>query len=270
MADDLAEAAKAAGNACVQQGDFVGALRHYTEAIAHTQGKDHALWSNRAFAFTKLEQHARALADATVATKLAPNWPKGHFRRAEALKGAGLHAKAHNSYRLASALDPSDQKLLGCCAESGRRAIAERQQNGRFAAVGSLIGLVLALLLLGADASARGALPAVSRSGLTIGALIFLGIVGGGITSVHLQSVRESRVAEPTVDNEQFVRMQFPGMKISADAARKVATAAGVAGGQERDAAGASDPAHPPGGGAERARARPRVRSTNKSFRNRQ
>ena len=52
----------------MSRGDSVAALRFYTEAISATP-RDHALFSNRAFAFTRLKQLPRALADADEAVR---------------------------------------------------------------------------------------------------------------------------------------------------------------------------------------------------------
>lgn len=51
----------------------------------------HVSWSrffgNRSYCFDRLGQYEKALQDADVAISLAPDWPKGYFRRGRALAG---------------------------------------------------------------------------------------------------------------------------------------------------------------------------------------
>ena len=103
-----ADAMRELGNTYSAQGDHVNAMKCYSKALASpNQEGAAALYSNRSFAFLRLKLPARALADADEAIKLRPQWPKGHFRRAEALTAAGLYAEALLSYEKGSSLDPS-------------------------------------------------------------------------------------------------------------------------------------------------------------------
>ena len=85
-----ADSCKTEGNAAMAEQDYVNAMKWYSQAIALSP-RDGALFSNRSFAFLRLGLTSRALADADEAVRRRPEWNKGHFRRAECLKQAGLH-----------------------------------------------------------------------------------------------------------------------------------------------------------------------------------
>ncbi|CAH2049375.1 unnamed protein product, partial [Iphiclides podalirius] len=73
---------------------------------------NYVLYSNRSFAFLKLDQHYLSLQDANETVKLQPQWAKGYFRRAEVEAASGLYDEAIISYTRALQLDPHNQKLL--------------------------------------------------------------------------------------------------------------------------------------------------------------
>ena len=103
MADDV-ETAKEAGNSCMAVGDFVNAMKWYSQALT-VAPRDAALYSNRSFAFLKLGLPERALADADEAIRRRPDWAKAHFRRAEALSQAHVHTDALRTQRLVDVKD---------------------------------------------------------------------------------------------------------------------------------------------------------------------
>ena len=113
------EQCKADGNACMALGDYVNAMKWYSQALTHAP-REASLYSNRSFAFLRLGLTARALADADEAVKRRPEWSKAHFRRAEALSQAGCHAEALGSYSRGAALDPTDEHLQAQCVAAGR------------------------------------------------------------------------------------------------------------------------------------------------------
>ena len=145
-----AEAAKESGNACMAVGDFVNAMKWYSQALT-VAPRDAALYSNRSFAFLKLGLPERALADADEAIRRRPDWAKAHFRRAEALSLAQVHADALQSYAEGARLDPSDVHLQSQCAEAAARLAAQRRTEQLQVALAGL--LVLGLLLLAPGAT---------------------------------------------------------------------------------------------------------------------
>ena len=115
-----ADSCKTEGNAAMAEQDYVNAMKWYSQAIALSP-RDGALFSNRSFAFLRLGLTSRALADADEAVRRRPEWNKGHFRRAECLKQAGLHAEAHAAYATAARLDPADAHVQKACVEAQAR-----------------------------------------------------------------------------------------------------------------------------------------------------
>ena len=61
---------KAEGNECMANGDFVGALKWYSQALA-LNPKEAALYSNRSFSFLRLGQSSRAVREGQTAPTAA-------------------------------------------------------------------------------------------------------------------------------------------------------------------------------------------------------
>ncbi|XP_059055559.1 uncharacterized protein LOC131849493 [Achroia grisella] len=99
------------GNDCVKEGKFIEAVLHYTHAIK-MDPNNYVLYSNRSFAFLKLDQHYLSLQDANETIRLQPQWTKGYFRRAEVESASGLYDEAIISYTRALQLEPHNPKLI--------------------------------------------------------------------------------------------------------------------------------------------------------------
>lgn len=63
------------GNECVRAGNYAEAILHYSHAIKQDSSSPQ-LYSNRSFAFLKLQQYYYALEDANEAIRLDPTWAK--------------------------------------------------------------------------------------------------------------------------------------------------------------------------------------------------
>ncbi|CAH0399502.1 unnamed protein product [Chilo suppressalis] len=105
------EELKNKGNDCVKNGKFIEAVLHYTQAIK-MDPTNYLLYSNRSFAFLKMDQHYLSLQDANETVRLQPHWAKGYFRRAEVEAASGLYDEAIISYSRALQLDPHNSKLI--------------------------------------------------------------------------------------------------------------------------------------------------------------
>ncbi|XP_053611887.1 uncharacterized protein LOC128676020 [Plodia interpunctella] len=105
------EELKSKGNECVKDAKYIEAVLHYTQAIK-LDPNNYVLYSNRSYAFLKLDQHYLALQDANETVRLQPQWAKGYFRRAEVEAASGLHDEAIISYTRALQLEPHNQKLM--------------------------------------------------------------------------------------------------------------------------------------------------------------
>ena len=219
MSSAMAESVqcKEEGNACMSAADYVNAMKWYSQAIALSP-KDGALYSNRSFAFLRLKLASRALSDAEQAMRLKPGWPKAHFRRAEALSQAGLHADALEDYARGSALDPEDEHLRAQCEAARMRAAAATRREYMQAVVGGAIGIFLVLLILASsdDAGATTAKgktsgPGIFSSVASIVVGLLLGLLGGGATVLLLRHQRKGSVLPPLQTNDQFAAEQMRG-----------------------------------------------------------
>jgi tetratricopeptide (TPR) repeat protein len=258
MASDPADEAKAAGNAHLSVGEFTLAIKAYTEAIHLSKGRDHTLFSNRAFAFTKLGNFERAIADANESINLSPRWPKGFFRRAEGFRLCGLPVEALQAYRVASSLDPSDEHLRACVASASAEVRRAERRDLLMVGSGLAIGLVLAVALVVSEALAKGKVSSVGSLITVALSLCTLGGLGGVTAREIYRHALNAKAATPSLSNTEFVRRQFTYLRVpkAKGAAPSVAEGAGAPGG------------HADEGEAEPAKRRA-VRSTNKSFRNR-
>ena len=72
---ELAQEAKAKGNASFQAGNFTAAVEHFTKAI-ELSPSDAVLYSNRSGAYASLKQFENALKDAEMCVQLKPDWAK--------------------------------------------------------------------------------------------------------------------------------------------------------------------------------------------------
>ena len=97
------------------KGDFIGALRSYSDAIK-LDASNHVLFSNRSNAYTQLEKFDEALVDADKCVKLNASWAKGHARRGAALAGLKKHAEAAEAYEQAAMNDVGGAGGFGALA----------------------------------------------------------------------------------------------------------------------------------------------------------
>lgn len=277
-----ATACKEEGNAAMSRGDYVNAMKWYSQALA-INPKEAALYSNRSFAFLRLGLTNRALTDASEAAKRRPDWSKAHFRLAEARSQAGLHQEALRSYELGCRCDPDDAHLRKQCFEAKARVEVQGKAEMMRVAVGATAGAVILGLLLLAPAAepdtpagVGGVPPAPPPAGGVVGAMsnafgLLLGVLlgaGAGAGSVQLQRhSRRGAALPPLESNERFAAMQM-----HAD----VAEAGGAAGPlrtrvleqaerpavEQRQAEPAAPHAASSGGGVPAPKAKDKVRST--------
>ena len=248
---------------CMGAEDYVGALKWYSQALALSP-KDAALYSNRSFAFLRLKLPARALADADEAVRRRPNWPKGHFRRAEALNQAGLHADALLSYEAGAALDPSDPHLSKQCIEARAREAASKRSEQLHVVIGAVVGVSCMLLLLASSADGG----AFSRLAAILAGFMFGSLGGVAVVMIRRQQ-RGGTVLPPLQTNEHFAALQMKGDRDGAGelrtdvlhtAAPTAPPAGGMFGGGGAAVVGGAAAA---GGASKGGDAKRRVKSTN-------
>ncbi|XP_037638883.1 stress-induced-phosphoprotein 1 isoform X2 [Sebastes umbrosus] len=95
----------------VQEGQYAQAVSMFTEAIK-CDPKDYRFFGNRSYCYYCLEQHPQALADAERSIQLAPDWPKGHFRKGSALMGMKRYSEAERAMEQVLKLDKDCEEAV--------------------------------------------------------------------------------------------------------------------------------------------------------------
>lgn len=95
----------------VQEGQYAQAVTMFTEAIK-CDPKDYRFFGNRSYCYSCLEQYPQALADAERSIQLAPDWPKGHFRKGIALMGMKRYSEAEKTMEQVLKLDKDCEEAV--------------------------------------------------------------------------------------------------------------------------------------------------------------
>ncbi|KAM9847652.1 uncharacterized protein ACBR49_008973 isoform 2-T2 [Aulostomus maculatus] len=95
----------------VQEGQYLQAVSMFTEAIK-CDPKDYRFFGNRSYCYYCLEQYPQALADAERSIQLAPDWPKGHFRKGSALMGMKRYSEAEKAMEQVLKLDKDCEEAV--------------------------------------------------------------------------------------------------------------------------------------------------------------
>jgi L1 cell adhesion molecule like protein len=110
-----AKAAKEQGNKAFKKGNYLLAVKHFTESIRHDV-TNKASYSNRAAAYTQLGRKDKsfydlAIVDAKKCTELQTSWGKGYQRWGTALMLKGDFTDAIGVFALGIAADPTNANL---------------------------------------------------------------------------------------------------------------------------------------------------------------
>jgi len=102
------------GNEMANIGQYSTAIDLFTDAIK-LDPKDFRFFGNRSYCYDRILQFDKALQDAERAISLAPDWPKGYFRKGRALAGMKMYSEAEQSFnhvlKLDSKCDDAVQEL---------------------------------------------------------------------------------------------------------------------------------------------------------------
>ncbi|KAF7044436.1 hypothetical protein CFC21_053662 [Triticum aestivum] len=101
---------KSLGAKAVEEKDYAGASKFYSEAIK-VDPEDATLYSNRSFCHLRIGEARDALVDANACIRLQPDWPKGYWRKGAALTALKDHKEACDTYMAAMKLDPASQEI---------------------------------------------------------------------------------------------------------------------------------------------------------------
>lgn len=119
---------KKLGNEAFKAADYQQAAVLYTEAIT-LDAKQHALFSNRAACFLKIGRYEQALSDAESCIALAPDFGKGHFRRALALQALSRYPDACGSFTKVIELEPKNKEAASGLNMARMQAERQRRQE---------------------------------------------------------------------------------------------------------------------------------------------
>ncbi|KEG14357.1 putative ankyrin repeat family protein [Trypanosoma grayi] len=111
---------KAQGNKVFEAGENVKAAKFYTLAV-HMDNKNHVFFSNRAAAYFNQRYYKGAYWDAQRCIALAPEWPKGYFRKAATELAMKRTEEALKTCEQGLRLDPKNSDLLTTKEEARRR-----------------------------------------------------------------------------------------------------------------------------------------------------
>eukprot|EP00118_Oscarella_pearsei_P021189 m.236620 g.236620 ORF g.236620 m.236620 type:complete len:591 (+) comp40136_c0_seq9:168-1940(+) len=92
------------GNAALVAGNISGAIKAYSEGL-EVCPKDHLLLAYRSKTYSSVGKFIEAFADAEMAGKLSPLFPKAYYRRSQALKGLGKMTEAVATCLVAATLE---------------------------------------------------------------------------------------------------------------------------------------------------------------------
>eukprot|EP00826_Nyctotherus_ovalis_P044733 TRINITY_DN4865_c0_g1_i12.p1 TRINITY_DN4865_c0_g1~~TRINITY_DN4865_c0_g1_i12.p1 ORF type:complete len:564 (+),score=207.99 TRINITY_DN4865_c0_g1_i12:207-1898(+) len=108
---EKAEEAKERGNKFYRDGNFVEAIKEYTESIKRNP-KVAAVFLNRALSMMKVLDYERALEDIDMALKLDPKYAKAYAKRGNIHYFLKKYHKAVEDYNNGLAIDPNNQECL--------------------------------------------------------------------------------------------------------------------------------------------------------------
>ncbi|KAI4874259.1 hypothetical protein NFI96_028433, partial [Prochilodus magdalenae] len=95
----------------VQEGQYTQAVSMFTEAIKYDP-KDYRFFGNRSYCYYCLEQYPLALADAEKSIQMAPEWPKGYYRKGSALMGLKRYSEAEKAMEQVLKLDKDCEEAV--------------------------------------------------------------------------------------------------------------------------------------------------------------
>ncbi|KAK0136302.1 Tetratricopeptide repeat protein 31 [Merluccius polli] len=95
----------------VQEGQYSQAASMFTKAI-QCDPKDYRFFGNRSYCYSCQDLYPQALADAERSIQLAPDWPKGYFRKGSALIGMKRYSEAEKAMEQVLNLDKDCEEAV--------------------------------------------------------------------------------------------------------------------------------------------------------------
>lgn len=213
------------GITLVQEGQYAHAASMFTEAIK-CDPKDYRFFGNRSYCYYCLEQYPQALADAERSIQLAPDWPKGHFRKGSALMGMKRYSEAERAMEQVLKFDTDCEEavndLFNCKVLQLMELGFEEVQSVLLLEKCSTVQAVLASC---SDAARAGSLdPSVVQPGSPCPSL-WVGNVTTELTEKHLWDIfkMHGEIESVRVLHERFCAfVNFKNANMAARAMEKV------------------------------------------------
>ncbi|KAI8485062.1 hypothetical protein Bbelb_371680 [Branchiostoma belcheri] len=140
------------GNEMANHGHYGNAVELFTAAIK-LDPSDFRFFGNRSYCFDRMGLYDKALSDAGKAIDIAPDWPKGYFRKGRALAGLKLFADAERAFEKVLKLDrnceDAMQELLRVRTQQLMEMGFSRQQSEHAIRVHGTVQAALDSLLAG-------------------------------------------------------------------------------------------------------------------------
>ncbi|KAI8924234.1 hypothetical protein BC831DRAFT_311781 [Entophlyctis helioformis] len=122
-----AQTLKDAGNVLFKEGDFLGALDKYQEAL-ELHSTEHTILSNACQAALKLGDLQKAKYMAEMCVSVKPDWSKGWYRKGMVEMKSKMYMEAMRAFQTGLSVAPNDADLQKMYAEATR--LAEKATPG--------------------------------------------------------------------------------------------------------------------------------------------
>jgi len=207
--EPTAASLKDQGNEAVKNKNYHEAVLKYTQAIK-IEPKNHVLYSNRSFAFLKVNQYSLAFEDAITTIQLEPNWAKGYFRKAEVEYEICKYEDAMESYALALRLTPEDAHIYEKLQQASRCKARDKKADQQVPWVGAGIGIVIGAVLMVTDFTLAKVPTHPLLMAIVTVIIAFLGYGVGKGYRYYIRSQRNAMVDIPNLDlgEEEEVPME--------------------------------------------------------------
>ena len=192
---------KSKANSSMKSGMYVEAIKLYTQGIS-LQPSNPILYSNRSLAFLKLSQYFFAIKDAETVIRLAPDWPKGYYRKGQAEYGVESYKLAVKTFEKGLANCPGDKVLTQALDDGKKRQkeleIVKMQTYRRYTVFSS----VVCSLLVIADMFAHSHAPVVRYTWLRPVLISLAGAFGYFVASVVVafQQASKASLLDPPLE----------------------------------------------------------------------
>jgi len=196
---------KQMGNACVKEKNYKEAILHYSNGLRKNPA-DFFLYSNRSFAYLKLQQYYYALCDADRVILERPDFVKGYFRKAEVLRETFQYDEALLNYGRALKLEPNNDVIISNLRLTAGMCNRETMMEKNIPWVGSGVGVIVGCTIVISDQFTKT--PSVSHPILMVLLVMIAASIGFGIAKsfrYYLKFHRKGMIEPPTELSEDFL-----------------------------------------------------------------